>query len=147
MNTCKICKKHTESDSNHIVDFSYFKLSHAPLESHILGYVYIEPKRHVEHWSEFTENESSELTKIIKYTEQVLKQQLNVERVYLITISEAVRHIHFHVIPRLSDQKLKGLDLIEQATQQIIKSDLRITTDQISKFITTSRDLFQSLLR
>ncbi|MGG4167070.1 HIT family protein [Rossellomorea vietnamensis] len=117
MENCPICEKHKEKVALFYED-EHWIVRPGPFNSHLLGYVYIEPKRHVENWSDFTEIELKKIGWLIKKCETALRQLLNVERVYTVTISEAVRHIHFHVIPRELENDIKGLQLIKQVTQQ-----------------------------
>jgi diadenosine tetraphosphate (Ap4A) HIT family hydrolase len=136
---CKICIKHKKVDRYLLFETDYFKVSHGPLESQIIGYLYIEPKRHLESWSEFTEKELSGISPLIQDIEMLLKELLKAERVYTVTISEAVKHLHFHIIPRLVGQTVKGLSLIEQATAQRVIKGADITDDQVINFIRESR--------
>lgn len=139
---CKICSKHLNKDKFFILETSYFEIWHGVLDSHILGYIYLEPKRHVENWVEFTQDELVELPFLIQKIEGLLKKLVNADRVYTVTISEAVRHLHFHLIPRIEDSNLKGLNLIEQATQQIHNQDLKITQEEIDNLIVAIRNEF-----
>ncbi len=41
-------------------------------------------------------------------------EELGARRVYWITLSEVVRHLHIHLYPRWSDDEPKGLALFEQ---------------------------------
>jgi diadenosine tetraphosphate (Ap4A) HIT family hydrolase len=141
MNVCSICEKHKEDDPYLIYENDYFKISHGPLESNILGYIYIEPRRHVESWSELSNEELEDLTTSIRRLEVLLNKTINAVRVYTVTISESVRHLHFHIIPRVKDQHLKGLPLIEQATQQKIIEDRIISQEIIIDFIKNARFL------
>jgi diadenosine tetraphosphate (Ap4A) HIT family hydrolase len=122
MNQCQICNKHKIKE-NIIYETQSWIITHGPLESQILGYLYLAPKRHIENWCEFTEEELTELGPLIKKIEKVLKEELNLERLYAVTISEVLRHIHVHLIPREEENEVKGLPLIEQATQQ--KNDIK----------------------
>ena len=44
---------------------------------------------------------------------------------YMVVISEAVRHLHLHLIPRLQDDQEKGIPLITRATQYRGETDLQ----------------------
>ncbi|MFC5775838.1 HIT family protein [Ectobacillus antri] len=134
MVTCPICEKHSRPNEV-IYENENWLVTHGPLSSQILGYMYIEPKRHVEHWSDFIDEELAQLGPLVKRLEGALKQVLPVERVYTVTISEAVRHLHVHIIPRQEGQDMKGLPLIEQATQQTTNKTLFISKDQYKIFI------------
>ena len=115
--TCPICAKH-QTTENRIFETGNWIVSHGPAASQLLGYVYLEPKRHIENWSEFTDAEMAELGPLIQKVEIAIKKELPIDRLYAVTISEAVRHLHVHLIPRNEESEVKGLPLIEQATQQ-----------------------------
>jgi diadenosine tetraphosphate (Ap4A) HIT family hydrolase len=133
MSICQICDKH-KTGVNPIFQDEDWMVTHGPLSSQILGYLYIEPKRHVENWTDFTDNELSKVGPLVKRLEKVMKEILDIDRVYVVTISEAVRHLHFHIIPRVDEGTVKGLDLIEQATQQKVKGQTNITQKQYDQF-------------
>lgn len=147
MHSCPICEKHRKhtKDDYILYEDKNWVISHGPIESQILGYIYLEPKNHYENWSEFTDSELSEIGKIIKKVEEALRAELPLERLYSVTISEAVRHIHFHLIPRLKENEVKGLPLIEQATQGKKNGDTEFLTAKIQKFIQTSYDFLNKI--
>jgi diadenosine tetraphosphate (Ap4A) HIT family hydrolase len=140
MSECLICEKHKQVVQP-IYEDQDWMVTHGPLESQILGYLYIEPKRHVEDWSDFNDEELAKVGPLIKMLEQAVKKELNIDRVYVVTISEAVRHLHFHIIPRLEGSDVKGLALIEQATQQKVEN-LDISTREYQAFIDKLRTSF-----
>lgn len=117
-------------------------ISHGPLASQILGYVYIEPKRHVENWAQFTDEELSELGPLIKKTEEAIKKELPIDRLYIVTISEAVRHLHVHLIPREESMDVKGVPLIEKTTQQKAV-DAKISQDMYESFLVKITNRFK----
>lgn len=43
----------------------------------------------------------------------IILENLKAKRVYWITLSEQVKHLHIHLYPRWSDEEIKGLDLFE----------------------------------
>ncbi|MED1604889.1 HIT family protein [Cytobacillus kochii] len=113
---CNICEKHRNNE--HILyEDNHWIVSMGPYESQVQGYIYLEPKRHIENWTEFNEDELLEMGKLIKKVESTIKRILDIDRLYVVTISEAVRHIHLHLIPREVGGEVRGLDLIKQATQ------------------------------
>src|SRR5699024_2477372 len=136
MNDCTVCLDIINDDNRLLVyENENFFISHGPLNSYILGYLKIQPKRHIENWTDFTDQELAELPFIIKSLEFILKEELNIDRVYSVSINEAVRYIHIHIIPRAFEENIKGLPLIEQATQQHPKSDTKVTAEEITHFI------------
>lgn len=118
-NSCPICEKHKlKLNTSLIFEGKCWSLYAGPYESHVPGYLYLEPLRHVEYWGELTTEELIEMAKAIPMVENILMKQFPIERLYIVTISEAVRHLHLHLIPRMKEQEVKGISLITQATQQ-----------------------------
>jgi diadenosine tetraphosphate (Ap4A) HIT family hydrolase len=100
MNNCKICQKQQSHGPYFVMEKGHFVIYHAPVEKQLLGYLYVEPKRHVESWNNLTMDEKSELPEIISQMEKMLYQEVQAERVYTLTVGEVVRHLHVHLIPR-----------------------------------------------
>ncbi|MYL36437.1 HIT family protein [Halobacillus litoralis] len=138
MTTCPICEKHQKNDPGILFENDAWVISAGPHASHVLGYVYLEPKRHVEDWTELSTEEFSQVGPLVKKVEAFLKEQGKAERLYMVTISEAVRHLHIHLIPREEGGELKGLPLIEQATQQKGKVN-PVALDDYERFVDQMR--------
>lgn len=132
MESCEICRTHQEEDIPFLLyaDEDWL-LRHG--NAGIKGYFYLEPRRHVENWSEFSSRELQKIGSLIQKLEAVLKKELPLERLYVVTISEAVRHLHLHLIPRLKHDEIKGLPLIEKATSS--SQPLDLTLAQITPLI------------
>ncbi len=128
---CPICEKHETVNEDVLFENQNWVITHGPLASQLFGYIYIEPKRHVENWTEFTDSELAEIGPLIKKVESALKEVISIDRLYSVTISEAVRHIHFHLITRETTSEVKGLPLIEQATQQKVVTEQRISEAEL----------------
>jgi len=118
MKNCPICEKHADARISPLYQGKYWRVYYGPYESQVKGYLYLEPNRHVESWSEFTLDELHEMSELIRSVEMILKKLIPVDRLYIVTISETVRHLHLHLIPRLTDDEIKGIELISHATQQ-----------------------------
>ncbi|WP_035207268.1 HIT family protein [Metabacillus indicus] len=130
MSNCPICKKNKNDDSiNYIYKNHQIAITHAPINANILGYLYIEPVNHYENWADIPDETFLEITRLLKKIDVFLRKELNAERVYSVTISEMVRHIHFHLIPRYSYSSKKGVDLIEKATQQLNENENKTITE------------------
>ncbi|MCF2649121.1 HIT family protein [Niallia circulans] len=133
---CPLCEKHKNEDIPYLVyENEILIVTHGPLDSQILGYFYIVPKRHIENWYELMPEEYKEIGRILSCLSEFLRDELDADRVYTVTISEVVRHLHIHVIPRSGDQQIKGLSLIEQATQSRKKTEKNVTEEEIKNLI------------
>ena len=72
---------------------------------------YIVLRRHCEEMSELTSEESSTLGTVMRSTTQVFQTVLKPARVHLGLYAEVVRHIHWHVVPRLSNMPAGNIPL------------------------------------
>jgi len=122
---CPICAKHRDLNTSPLFHGQNWRVETGNIEAGVKGYIYLEPLRHVEHWSDLTQEELLEMSLLIPQIERALRQLLPVERMYIVVISEAVRHIHLHIIPRLQDDQEKGIPLITRATQHRSETDLQ----------------------
>jgi diadenosine tetraphosphate (Ap4A) HIT family hydrolase len=89
-------------------------LRHSEKEKNIPGYLYLEPIRHVEEYSKFNSLEFQEIGIFIEKGIQWIYNYSNPKKIYTVTVSEAVPHIHFHIVPRYIDS-VKGLEYLALA--------------------------------
>lgn len=87
-----------------IYEGKYWAVEHA--HSAILGWLVIILKRHVEALHEVKKEESEEFIKIQQKVINLLKDQLNCQKEYVICFAEGehFHHIHFHCIAIRKDQ-------------------------------------------
>lgn len=139
---CPICMKHQQLDKEYVVyDDDDWVISHAHNGSEILGYCYLEPKKHVENWSDFDSVPLKKMGVLIKRFEKALITELPVERVYIVTISEAIRHLHVHLIPREKGAEKRGTSLIAAATSPSNQAE-QLTSQGIRNLIEKLRQHF-----
>jgi diadenosine tetraphosphate (Ap4A) HIT family hydrolase len=140
MSNCKICLKEQSSDPYFVMEKGHYVIYHAPVEKQLVGYLYVEPKRHVESWHHLTSDEKSELPEIIAQLEKMLYQEVQAERVYTLTVGEVVRHLHIHLIPRCAGAEIDGLELIQRAAgpegtgQPVSEADIRQFIEKINAY-------------
>ncbi|CAM3954549.1 HIT family protein [Mesobacillus thioparans] len=114
MHTCKMCD-FQGAVINKVI--KRWRMIIPPKPADLSGYVILTPIEHKENWSEITVEEYQEAASLLREIEKALNSKSALERLYTVTISEEVRHLHIHVIPRYKDRNLKGVDLIKYATQ------------------------------
>ena len=86
---CKICDIHHSKLIPMVVGETFhWVVRHSEFSKNAPGYLYIEPKRHVETYNDL--------------------------KLYTITISEAVPHLHFHLVPRFEESP-KGIEFLQLA--------------------------------
>ena len=110
--TCRsIAGEKRISPAPFIYEGTHWLVDHAYPTSH-LGWLVIVPRRHVEAPHELSREEFLELADIQYRLTQVMRMDANVQKEYLICISEAENfaHTHFHVISKPKDlpEELKG---------------------------------------
>ena len=61
--------------------------------------------RHAEEFSEVTEEEFAEFSKLTKDIETALKKAFECEKINYLALMLKDKHVHFHIIPRYSKEK------------------------------------------
>lgn len=112
--SCFVCKKHKSLESAHTLQLKgveHFIVAHSPDMSGnddvYLGGLIVEPKRHVQNWSELSDEESVELASIIRELNRVLYSHNQIEHVYIWVFGDAVEHMHVWIMPRYIDTPRK----------------------------------------
>jgi diadenosine tetraphosphate (Ap4A) HIT family hydrolase len=77
-------------------------VNHVLPPSAILGWLVLQPRRHIEALHEMSFNEQQRMSQLMVSLDQVLRDILSPQKVYtcLFAESEHCPHIHFHIIPR-----------------------------------------------
>lgn len=88
-------------------------LRSAPESKNCPGYLYLEPKKHIESYSDLGDLYTS-LGNWIKKGMDWIQETYRPKKIYLITVSEAVPHLHFHLVPRHSEEP-KGIEYLRLA--------------------------------
>lgn len=120
--SCPICDIHNsfvldnekgnEDTQEKWIGFSdFWILRKASEDKNCPGYLYLEPRDHVESFASISSKGYQELGEWIEKANSFIHSHFNPKKIYLVTISEAVPHIHFHFVPRYQDE-VKGLDYI-----------------------------------
>lgn len=78
------------------------------------GFLIVQPKRHVEHIADLSEDEMLELGKGIRAAANAIKKILNPEKIYTCSFGETVKHVHFYVIPRTKEMPARGITTLQE---------------------------------
>ena len=70
------------------------------IQNTYLGYLMVEPKRHVTGWGELTDDEAEAMGRLVNRAGRSLKESEGAEHIYSVVMGDAVPHLHIHVIPR-----------------------------------------------
>jgi histidine triad (HIT) family protein len=110
MRGCFICDKHEDMGAvpgGVIAEDEHMVVSHLPLvtpqgeaESVYLGRLLVEPRSHVEDLGELSGDQAASLGRMAARAAAALRDAGGAEHVYAAVISDAVRHIHLHLLPR-----------------------------------------------
>jgi diadenosine tetraphosphate (Ap4A) HIT family hydrolase len=111
------------------------------LRSEVLGFSYLEPRRHVAHVEDLDGDEAASFGRALAITTAALKDQTLAERVYVYIFGEGIPHLHLHLAPHrrddaLSDQMVRG-EFIERplrggATELISKDFPLLDEEELS---------------
>ncbi len=104
---CFVCRKHRGEiviPGGAIYEDDIVYAGHAQIRegqtTAYLGYLMVEPNRHVPDLAELTNDEAKALMILVTRLSRALKATENAERVYLFVMGELVRHLHIHVVAR-----------------------------------------------
>ncbi len=83
----------------------------------LLGFSYLEPKRHIPYITDLTGDEASTLGTVLARTTKVLRAATGTEIVYVYVFGDGVPHLHLHLAPHrtgdpLNDRMIRG-ELVE----------------------------------
>jgi diadenosine tetraphosphate (Ap4A) HIT family hydrolase len=114
--SCKICDIHKTELSGLVLVTKDWVIREAEAEKNCKGYLYIEPIIHVEKFTDFNYSMYASLGTCIEEGMKWIYKHNSPQKIYTVTISEAVPHIHFHLVPRYIDFP-KGLDYLKLALE------------------------------
>jgi histidine triad (HIT) family protein len=106
---CYICGKHAnpEQSSAVVAADDLVVVSHLPLvtpsgeeERVYLGYLFVEPRRHVREIGDLSPAEASAVGRHAARAGRALQVSEGAEHVYAAVVGHAVEHFHLHLIPR-----------------------------------------------
>jgi diadenosine tetraphosphate (Ap4A) HIT family hydrolase len=110
MGECFICAKHRAIDSlpgGALLADDHAVVSHLPLEtpegsaeSVYLGYLFVEPRRHVLELGALDADEAASVGRLVARASSALQTSEGAEHVYLAVIGHGVKHLHVHLLPR-----------------------------------------------
>ncbi len=104
---CFICRKHRDEISvpgGAIYEDDWVYAGHAQIHEGqtvaYLGYLMVEPKRHVSGLPDLTDREAQSLGLWVARLSRALKISEGAEHVYAFVLGDRVHHLHIHVVPR-----------------------------------------------
>src|SRR4051794_22411253 len=110
MDGCYICTKHAAMaivPGGEILADEHVVVSHLPLTtptscaaSVYLGYLFVEPRRHVAELGELAPDEAAAVGRAVAAASGALQRSEGAEHVYAAVIGHGVEHLHVHLIAR-----------------------------------------------
>lgn len=105
-NDCLICQKQENLSAytgEVIAQRDGWVLTHFPYglgENAIRGHLVLETRRHIQDFTDLTDDEAAALGGLIKLGSRAIKTILQAEHVYAFRINDKVAHLHVHLVPR-----------------------------------------------
>lgn len=83
------------------------------LEAEVLGFAYLEPKRHIRHITDLAGEEARTFGEVLARVTRVLRDETGAELVYVYIFGGGVPHLHVHLAPHrpndaLNTQMIRG---------------------------------------
>ena len=111
---------------------------HAPVNKGPLGTLFIESKRHVLDFSDFSSEEAASLGDLTKTIFTALRPLVKAERIYLVSMMEGIPHFHAWIIPRSQEVKEHGVAFLAK--------DLSCSEEEAAKLSERLRRLWKEIL-
>ncbi len=92
------------------------------LEAEVLGFAYLEPKRHIPHITDLDGDEARTLGEVLARVTQVLKEETNAELVYVYVFGGGVPHLHIHLAPHRAGDALNAQMIRGEITEEKLDS-------------------------
>ena len=89
------------------------------LSAEVLGFSYLEPKRHIPHVTDLDGPEAQTFGEVLRKVTHFLKEEAQAELMYVYIFGGGVPHLHVHLAPHragdaLNDQMIRGEIVSEQ---------------------------------
>jgi len=78
------------------------------LEAVVLGFAYLEPKRHIPHITDLDGEEARTFGQILARVTRVLQEETGADLVYVYIFGGGVPHLHVHLAPHRPDDALNA---------------------------------------
>jgi len=101
------------------------------LDSEVLGFAYLEPKRHIPHITDLDGEEAVTFGKVLALVTRVLREETAAELIYIYIFGGGVPHLHVHLAPHragdaLNSQILRGevvSEKLESGAERSVSKD------------------------
>ncbi|HIC80669.1 MAG TPA: HIT family protein [Kiloniellaceae bacterium] len=114
---CRGAEADGELDRIEVWQDAHWRLTFS-LSSEVLGFSYLEPKRHISHIHSLDGDEAKTFGPALARCTAALKEATGADVVYVYIFGDGVPHLHLHLAPHrpgdaLSDQMIRG-EIVEE---------------------------------
>lgn len=92
------------------------------LEAEILGFAYLEPKRHIPHITDLDKDEARTFGETLARVSRILQDETNAELVYVYIFGGGVPHLHVHLAPHRTGDVLNTQIVRGEFTEEKLAS-------------------------
>jgi diadenosine tetraphosphate (Ap4A) HIT family hydrolase len=92
------------------------------LEAEVLGFAYLEPKRHIPHITDLSGEEARTFGEVLARVTQVLREETGAELVYVYIFGGGVPHLHVHLAPHRPDDALNAQMIRGEVINEVLPS-------------------------
>lgn len=138
---CDVLSGKVEAPGGVIFEATHWVVDRQVSPASLRGFLIVKPKRHCEHIGELDSSEASELGDVLKKTCHAVQQGLLAEKVYVLSFGEAVKHIHFYVIPRYAGMPESGrlvMDGLREGKWQCIDEEASTAAEAVRRIFPKS---------
>lgn len=122
MTCCGIWEKFNEKDLL-IKEYDHWKLL-LKADPNTLGNCVVVTKRHMEAFSEITDEEMKDFAKVIREFEKAAKKTFNYDKINYLMLMMKDNHTHFHIFPRYKETKeFAGEEWKDPFTGRVLDND------------------------
>jgi len=117
---CPMCRgvaADAELERTQVWEDAHWRLT-VSLASEVLGFAYLEPKRHIAFVADLDGVEAETFGQVLAASTRALKQATGADLVYVYIFGDSVPHLHVHLAPHrpgdaLNDQMIRG-EIVEE---------------------------------
>ncbi len=110
---CEIAANPDTAPGGLIHEGKFWNVCHSARPALMRGSLFIFPKRHCENIYDLTMEEAAEYGIVLQKTGAAMRDAFAPERIYVCSFGEVMRHVHFHIIPRMPTMSAAGPEVIQ----------------------------------
>ncbi len=108
-------------------------------EGELLGFSYLEPKRHIPHITDLDGEEARTLGNVLARTTSAVRSATEAELVYIYVFGGGIPHLHFHLAPHRQGDALNDCMIRGEVTETKLPSGATATVSRDYPQLPTSQ--------